>query len=229
MEFSLAELTHWSFWVAVLSIVMMDMVLAGDNAVVIAMAARQLPAHLQQRAILIGAAGAVVVRIVLTLIAAEILTIPLLQAAGGVILIPIAIKLLLPKRDEIREKRSDGGIRAAVQTIIIADVVMSLDNILAVAGAANGSFILVIFGLAVSIPIVIGGSTILSRLMSRFPWLVTLGAAILGYTAGSMIIADRIVGAHLTSWLPATQWLVPLLVIVLVLVIPQALRYPHKR
>ncbi len=229
MEFHLAELTQWSFWVSVLSIIMMDMVLAGDNAVVIAMAARQLPVRLQQRAILIGAAGAVLVRIVLTVIAAEILTVPLLQAAGGLILIPIAVKLLLPKRDEIREKHTDGGIRSAVQTIIIADVVMSLDNILAVAGAAHGSFILVIFGLAVSIPIVIGGSTLLSRLMSRFPWLVTLGAAILGYTAGSMIIADRIVGTYLTSLLPAASWLVPLLVIVLVLVMPQALRYPHRR
>ncbi len=229
MELQLTEITHWSFWISVLSIIMMDMVLAGDNAVVIAMAARRLPHHLQQRAIVIGAAGAVLVRIVLTTIAAEILTIPLLQAAGGLILIPIAVKLLLPKRDEVRESHTDGGIRAAIQTIIIADVVMSLDNILAVAGAAHGSFLLVVFGLAVSIPIVIGGSTLLSRLMERFPWLVTLGAAVLGYTSGSMIVADRIIGAHLTAWLPAAHLLVPLFVIAVVLIMPRALRYPHRR
>ena len=174
---------------AVLSIVMIDLVLSGDNAVVIGMAARRLPPEQQRRAMVFGAGGAVVLRILFTAMTALLLGIPLLQAVGGLVLIWIAYKLL---RDEAKEHtvREGDTLFEAVRTIVLADVIMSLDNILAVGGAAHGSIWLLIFGLMLSMPIILFGSRLVATLMNRLPWLVTVGSAVLAYTAAEMILKD---------------------------------------
>jgi YjbE family integral membrane protein len=174
---------------AVLSIVMIDLVLSGDNAVVIGMAARRLPPGQQRQAMVLGAGGAVGLRVLFTAMAALLLDIPLLQAIGGLVLIWIAYKLL---RDEAKEHtvREGNTLFEAVRTIVLADVIMSLDNILAVGGAAHGSLWLLIFGLMLSMPIILFGSRLVAALMNRLPWLVTVGSAVLAYTAAEMILKD---------------------------------------
>ena len=187
MEFLSAE-----FFSALLAIIVIDLVLAGDNAIVIALAARNVPKQLQRRAILWGSAGAIVVRTSMTLIVVWLLKVPGLLFAGGVLLVWIAYKLLLP--DE--EAAGDGATRTAstfwgaIKTIVVADMVMGLDNVLAVAGAAHGSFLLVALGLLISVPIVIWGSTLLLRFVERHPGFVYLGAAVLAWTAVKMITSE---------------------------------------
>lgn len=183
---------------AVLSIVMIDLVLSGDNAVVIGMAARRLPPAQQRRAMFYGAAGAVGLRVLFTALAALLLGIPLVQAVGGLVLIWIAYKLL---RDEESEHTVNAGntLAEAVRTIVLADVIMSLDNILAVGGAAHGNLWLLIFGLALSMPIILFGSRLVAVLLNRLTWLVYLGAAVLAYTAAEMILKDGLVKPFLPS------------------------------
>lgn len=183
----------WDFVTALISIIMLDILLGGDNAVVIAMAANKLPAGLRRKAILIGTGGAVVIRLVMTLIAVWLLTIPYLQVLGGLILLPIAVKLLLPAEHNEQINASD-NLMGAIRTIIIADAAMGVDNVLAIAGASHGSFILVACGFLISIPIIVGGSTVIGRIMDRFPVVLYGGAGLLGWTAGSMIMHDKIVG-----------------------------------
>lgn len=183
----------WDFVTALISIIMLDILLGGDNAVVIAMAANKLPAALRRKAILIGTGGAVVIRLVMTLIAVWLLTIPYLQVLGGLILLPIAVKLLLPAEHNEQINASD-NLMGAIRTIIIADAAMGVDNVLAIAGASHGSFILVACGFLISIPIIVGGSTVIGRIMDRFPVVLYGGAGLLGWTAGSMIMHDKIVG-----------------------------------
>lgn len=183
----------WDFVTALISIIMLDILLGGDNAVVIAMVANKLPAGLRRKAILIGTGGAVVIRLVMTLIAVWLLTIPYLQVLGGLILLPIAVKLLLPAEHNEQINASD-NLMGAIRTIIIADAAMGVDNVLAIAGASHGSFILVACGFLISIPIIVGGSTVIGRIMDRFPVVLYGGAGLLGWTAGSMIMHDRIVG-----------------------------------
>ena len=178
----------WDFVTALISIIMLDILLGGDNAVVIAMAANKLPAALRKKAILIGTGGAVVIRLVMTLIAVWLLTIPYLQVLGGLILLPIAVKLLLPAEHNEQINASD-NLMGAIRTIIIADAAMGVDNVLAIAGASHGSFLLVACGFLISIPIIVCGSTVIGRVMDRFP-VVLYG----GWTAGSMIMHDKIVG-----------------------------------
>lgn len=199
------EILSMQFFMALGSIILLDILLGGDNAVVIAMAANKLPGNLRRKAILIGTGGAVVIRLVMTLIAVWLLTIPFLQALGGLILLPIAVKLLVPAEQEENVTASD-SLMGAIKTIIIADAAMGVDNVLAIAGASHGSFLLVACGFLISIPIIVGGSTVIGKLMDRFPVILYAGAGLLGWTAGSMIGHDKILGTLLQqmagSWAP---------------------------
>ena len=188
------ELFSPEFFSALLAIVVIDLVLAGDNAIVIAMAARNLPAHLQKKAIVWGAVGAIAVRSAMTLVVVYLLKIPGLMLIGGLLLVWIAYKLLTPAKDE------DGGHNnastsfwGAMKTIVIADAVMGLDNVLAVAGASHGSYILVVLGLLISIPIVIWGSTQILKLVERYPSITYIGAGVLAWTAAKMMISEPMV------------------------------------
>ena len=204
------------FLSALLAIIVIDVVLAGDNAIVIALAARALPAHLQKRAIVWGAFGAIVVRSLMTVLVVWLLKLPGLLLAGGALLMWIAYRLLLPEpaRDDTHAP-SAMTFWVAMRTIVIADAVMGLDNVLAVAGAAHGSYLLVIVGLAMSVPIVVWGSTLVLKVVDRFPGVVYLGAAVLVWTAVKMTTAEPL----LKDWLetrPALAW-APFLAIPLVL------------
>ena len=180
-------------WVALLEIIGVNIVLSGDNAVVIALACRTLPHRQQRMAIFFGSAGAVVLRVVLTGFAAILLTKPYLKLVGGVLLLWIAIKLLLPEEEGDGEAEGNASMFAAIKTIVIADLVMSLDNVLGVAAVAKGDVVLLILGLLISMPLIIYGSTIIMKLMGRFPVLITLGAALLGYVAADMGVSDPVV------------------------------------
>lgn len=177
------------FWVTLGQIMMINIVLSGDNAVVIAMASRALPPRQQRQAILFGSLGAIVLRIILTFFAVLLLELPFLKMFGAVLLLWIGIKMLLPE-DEENELDAHSNMWAAIKTIIVADFVMSLDNVLGVAAAAKGSLLLLIIGLAISIPLIIYGSTLILKLMNRYPVVVTLGGAILGWVAGEMLVSD---------------------------------------
>ncbi|MGC4376372.1 TerC family protein [Fictibacillus sp. Mic-4] len=177
------------FLIALLSIVMIDLVLAGDNAIVIGLAARNLPKHQQKKVIIWGTIGAIIIRAAATIAVVWLLEIPGLLLAGGLILIWIAYKLLTEEKDH--EVKAGKNTWAAIRTIIIADAVMGLDNVLAVAGAAHGNFLLVIIGLAISVPIVVWGSTIILKWMERFPIIITIGAGILAWTASKMIVKEQ--------------------------------------
>lgn len=181
------------FLTKILSIVAIDLVLSGDNAVVIAMASRRLPADQRKKAIIFGGGGAVVLRILFTIGAALLLGVPLLQAIGGLLLIYIAIKLVRPAGTDHDSVAAATSLGAAIRTIIMADVVMSLDNMLAVGGAAHGHIGLLIFGLMLSIPILLFGSSAIARLIDRYPWLNLIGAAILVHTAMEMFVKDKYV------------------------------------
>ncbi len=184
------------FWVAVGQIIMIDILLGGDNAVVIALACRRLPAHQRTKGILWGTAGAIVLRVVLIAFALTLLAIPYLKLVGGLLLLWIGVKLLLPEHDDDHSNiQSSDKLWGAVKTVIVADFVMSLDNVIAIAGAAQGAHTthqlpLVIFGLLVSIPIIIWGSQMVLKLMDRFPVIITIGAMLLGWIAGTMAQSD---------------------------------------
>jgi len=185
----LEELVTQAFWIGLLKIIGVNIILSGDNAVVIALAARSLPQKQQKQAVFWGAGAAIVLRIVLTLFAVALLTLPWLKLIGSALLFWIGVKLLVPEED-------DGDIAAsehlltAIKTILIADLVMSLDNVIAVAAAAGGSVVLLILGLAISIPLVIFGATLLIKLMERFPVIITIGAGLIGWVEGEMLVAD---------------------------------------
>jgi len=184
------DFTTGAFWAALGSIILANIVLSGDNAVVIAMAARSLPPHQQKKAIFWGSAAAIIMRIVLTLIAVEMLKWPYLKLVGALLLLYIGISLLSEDDGGEGGHKEIGGMAAAIRTILVADLVMSLDNVLAVAAAAKGHTGLLIIGLAVSIPLIIFGSTLLLKVMERFPIIITLGAALLGFLAGEMLLTD---------------------------------------
>jgi YjbE family integral membrane protein len=184
------QLGHPQFWVAVVQIIIVDILLAGDNAVVIALACRNLPPHLQKKGIFWGVFGAIALRIVLTAFAATLLTLPWLKIVGGLALLWIGIKLLLPEHDSEHEIEGSTNLWGAVRTVIIADFVMSVDNVIGVAGAAKGNFALLVFGLVVSIPLVVVGSKIILRLIERWPIVIVAGGALLGWIAGDLIATD---------------------------------------
>jgi YjbE family integral membrane protein len=196
-----------SFWIAVGQIILIDILLGGDNAVVIALACRGLPAQQRKRGIIYGTAGAIVLRVVLIAFALALLAIPYLKVIGGVLLVWIGVKLLVPQ-DEGGHANIDTSDRlwGAVKTVIVADLVMSVDNVLAIAGAAETAgkhqLPLVIFGLLVSIPIIVAGSQLVLRLMDRFPVIITLGAMLLGWIAGQMAYTDPAVRAFVPAGKP---------------------------
>jgi YjbE family integral membrane protein len=194
------------FFSALVAIIIIDLVLAGDNAIVIALAARKLPKELQTRAIVWGTVGAIVVRVVSTLAVVALLRIPGLMGAGGLVLIWIAYKLLASDEQNKKEgalRTEISGFGAAIRTIVIADAVMGLDNVLGVAGAAAGSYVLVVLGLLISIPIMVWGSTLILRLVDRFPVIIYIGAAVLAWTAAKMLTHEPM----LEDWMVIYPWL----------------------
>jgi len=208
MEF-LNELQTAVFWVGLWQIILVNIVLSGDNAVVIALAARSLPPHQQKKAILWGAGAAVAMRIVLTIIAVEMLKWPWLKLIGAVLLLWIAVKLLLPENGGEGDVESSDNLWAAIKTILIADLVMSLDNVIGVAAAAKGSLVLLVLGLAISIPIVVFGATMLMKIMGRFPVIITIGAGLLGWVAGDMAATDPVVKAWVDANAAWLHWAAP--------------------
>src|SRR5512138_3907414 len=199
------DLSSAAFWAALGSIIWVNIILSGDNAVVIALAARSLPAHQQKQAIFWGSAAAIVLRVVLTIVALEMLKWPYLKIIGGFLLLYIGVSLMLDDDDEEGDVgKQVSGLFAAVRTILIADLVMSLDNVIAVAAAAKGNVPLLVIGLALSIPLIIFGSTLLLKVMERFPIIIVAGAALLGYLAGEMFLTDPALVAR-AGELPAWQ------------------------
>ena len=179
-----------AFWTALMKIIGVNIVLSGDNAVVIALAARSLPEKQQKLAIFWGSAAAIIMRIVLTLFAVALLALPWLKLIGSVLLLWIGVKLLVPEEEDPNVSASDNLI-SAIKTILIADLVMSLDNVIAVAAAAGGSLVLLIIGLGISIPLVIFGATLLVKVMERYPVIIVIGAGLIGFVAGEMGWEDK--------------------------------------
>ena len=197
------ELQTPLFWVGLLQIIGIDIVLSGDNAVVIALAARRLPELQRRRAVMIGTAAAIALRIALTLFAALLLGLPWVKTAGAMLLLWIAVRLIVPSEENSGDTNEASGFWQAVRVIMIADFVMSLDNVIGIAAAAHGSLLLLIMGLLISIPLIVFSSQIIMRWMDRFPIIVTLGGALLGWVAGVTFITDP---AH-ASLLEADPWL----------------------
>jgi len=198
------ELLTSQFWLGLLAITWVNIILSGDNAVVIALAARSLPEKQQKLAIFWGAAAAVVLRIILTIVAVELLKLPYLKLIGGLLLFWIAVKLLVPE-DDGEDVASSSHLIGAIKTILIADLVMSLDNVIAVAAVAKGSLVLLALSLVISVPLVVYGATILMKLMERYPVIITVGAALIGYVAGEMLVTDPVV----TAWFEQNaHWMV---------------------
>lgn len=193
-----------AFLIAVLQIIAIDILLGGDNAVVIALACRKLPEEQRNKGIFWGVAGAIGLRVVLIFFALQLLTLPFLKVVGALLLFWIGVKLLQPEDDGHGNVEGATTLAGAIKTIVIADAVMSLDNVIAVAGAAKGDMGLVVFGILISIPIIVWGSKFVLTLMDRFPIVITLGAALLGWIGGGMFVGDVMVKPyveHLPSWL----------------------------
>ena len=195
------QLTSASFWLALGNIILVNIVLSGDNAIVIALAARALPPAQRRRAILYGSAAAIVLRILLTLFAVTLLTLPYLKIVGAALLFYIGAQLLSEQNGQ-GNTDAHGTLSAAVRTILIADLVMSLDNVLGVAAAARSNLTLLIAGLVISIPVIVFGSGLMLRLMQRLPVIIVLGAALLGYLAGEMLFSEVALQPWITAHLP---------------------------
>lgn len=198
--------------VALGSITLINLILSGDNAVVIALASRNLPPDQRKKAVLWGSAGAVILRIFLTLVAAYLLKIPYVQFAGGLALVYIAVNLLGDDHKEVACEEAS-SFWEAIKIIIFADLIMSLDNVLAIAGVADGHLGLLIFGLALSIPLVVFGSQLLMRLMDKYPIIIYLGAGILGWTAAKMMVADAVLGVWFKPYALALELIVTVAVL----------------
>jgi YjbE family integral membrane protein len=200
------DLISPDFFSALVAIVIIDLVLAGDNAIVIALAARRLPKQLQKKAIAWGTVGAIAVRAAMTVVVVALLKIPGLQAAGGLLLVWIAYKLLATDEEHDADgvqKKQITGFWSAIRTIVIADTVMGLDNVLGVAGAAQGSFLLVVLGLLISVPIMVWGSTLILHMVDRYPVIIYLGSGVLAWTAAQMLIEEPV----LEDWMATHPWL----------------------
>ncbi|MCE9660496.1 MAG: YjbE family putative metal transport protein [Burkholderiales bacterium] len=202
--------TSPEFWIALMQIIGVNIVLSGDNAVVIALAARSLPADQQKRAVAWGSGAAVVMRIALTIVAVELLRLPYLKLVGAALLLWIAVQLLVPEDEGDETEARSSSMASAIKTILLADLVMSLDNVIAVAAAAKGNTVLLIVGLAISIPLVVFASRLLLVLMDRFPIIITLGAALLGWVAGDMAVTDPVVKDWVDLNAPFLHWAAPL-------------------
>ena len=205
----MAGMSSNAFFIALVQIVAIDIVLGGDNAIIIALACRNLPKKQKRLGILWGTAGAIALRVILVFFASALMTTPGLRLIGGVLLLWIGIKLLTDQSgDELEGKIAQkGSLLGAIQTIIIADFVMSLDNALAIAAASKGSMFLVVFGLVVSVPIIIGGSAIILKMMERYPFIITLGAGLLGWLGGDLIANDKINATILPAIILQSPWI----------------------
>lgn len=198
------------FWIAVVQIIAIDIVLGGDNAVVIALASRRLPEKQRNQAIFWGVFGAIGLRVILIFFALALLAIPFLKITGALLLLWIGVKLLQPEPEEGgHEIDASTTLLGAIKTIIVADAVMSLDNVIAIAGAAKDSIGLVIFGLVVSVPIIVWGSKLVMKLMDRFPVTIVIGAGLLGWIAGDMTVTDAVTKEWVRNSIPLLQWLAP--------------------
>ena len=209
------------FWLAALEIIVINILLSGDNAVVIALACRNLPGRQRTWGIILGAVGAIVLRIILTFFAVTLLGLPWLKLVGGLLLLWIGVKLIADEEGgegegEAKVQASD-RLWAAVRTVVVADLVMSIDNVLGVAAAAKGSLALLVFGLVVSIPLVIAGSQIILALIERFPVLILAGGGLLGYVAGEMIVEDAALAPWIEATAPWLHWILPVAGIVAVI------------
>lgn len=214
------DFSNPQFWAALLQIVAIDVVLGGDNAVVIGLACRRLPERERRLGIIWGMAGAIGLRVVLILFAVTLLAVPYLKLVGAALLLWIGIKLLLPEPDEGGHNIEAGAtLAAAIKTIIVADAVMSLDNVIAIAGAAGDSKFLIVFGLLLSIPIIMLGSQLVIKLMDRFPVVIVAGGALLGWIAGGMVVTDVAVGDWFKANVPAAEYIGPAIGAILVVVI----------
>ncbi|MGJ3223488.1 TerC family protein [Geobacillus thermoleovorans] len=210
------DLLSAEFWTALLSIIIIDLLLAGDNAIVIGLAARNLPKHQQKKAVVWGTVGAVVIRALATIFVVWLLKIPGLLLVGGVLLVWIAYKLLVEGKGH-DDVEAGGSLWEAIRTIIIADALMGLDNVLAVAGAAHGSFLLVLLGLLISVPIMVWGSTLILKWIERFPIIITIGAGVLAWTAAKMIVDEPFLKAYFAN--PVVKYGFELLVVAAVIAV----------
>ncbi|UWG97112.1 TerC family protein [Dehalobacter sp. DCM] len=215
------------FWSVLVAIIITDLVLAGDNAIVIGLAARNLPQDKQKKAIIWGTIGAIAVRAVLTLAVVWVLKIPGLLLIGGLFLIWIAYKLLVEDKDHGKMKSGD-GLWGAIKTIIIADAVMGVDNVLAVAGAAHGSFFMVVLGLLISIPIVVWGSTIILKWVERFPIIIYIGAGVLAWTASKMITDEPLIKGFFEANI-IVKWTLSLVIIAAVILLGRMKKTKKQR
>jgi YjbE family integral membrane protein len=215
------------FWVALGQIIIVNIMLSGDNAVVIALASRSLPPQQQRSAIIFGSVGAIVLRVILTFFAVMLLKLPFLKLAGGAALLWIGAGLLSSDDDE-GDLQAHSNLGAAIRTIIIADFIMSLDNVLGVAAAAKGNTVLLVLGLAISIPLIIYGSKLILGLMGRFPIIITLGAALLGWVAGEMLVDDSSVSGWINTNAHFLHLAIPVLCTVGVVVVGKWMDARHK-
>jgi YjbE family integral membrane protein len=206
------------FWLAALEIIVINILLSGDNAVVIALACRNLPPQQRKWGVFWGAVGAIVLRIILTFFAVSLLQLSYLKIIGGLLLLWIGIKLISEEEgEEGHDVQASDKMLSAIRTVVIADLVMSIDNVLGVAAAANGSLLLLIFGLVVSVPLVIGGAQIIMRLIERFPVLIVAGGGLLGFVAGEIAIEDSAIVDWIHTHAAWLTWAAPLLGIALVI------------
>jgi YjbE family integral membrane protein len=196
---SIDNFGHAAFWAALGQIIFINILLSGDNAIVIAMACRELPRQQRRWGMVIGAGAAVLLRIVFSGVIAQLMLLPYLKMAGGVALFYIAVKLLVPKRSDKEQVKTVASLWRAVWIVVVADVVMSFDNVLAIAAAANGNLLSLAIGLALSIPLILAGATLTMAMLERFPLLIWAGAALLGWLAGEIIATDPVVAKHLTT------------------------------
>jgi len=197
------------FWLAVIQIILIDIVLGGDNAVVIALACRRLPEHQRKLGIFWGVFGAIALRVVLIFFALSLLAIPYLKIGGAILLIWIGVKLLQPESEGAHEIDASTTLLGAIKTIIVADAVMSLDNVIAIAGAAKDDLSLVIFGLVISVPIIVWGSQLVMKIMDRYPITIAIGAGLLGWIAGDMMVTDVVTKEWVSTQAKYLQWVAP--------------------
>lgn len=212
------------FWSALLSIIVIDLVLAGDNAIVIGLAARTLPKEQQKKVILWGTVGAILIRILATLAVVWLLKIPGLLLIGGVLLVWIAYKLLAEEKGH--DVKASENFWAAIKTIIIADALMGLDNVLAIAGASHGNFSLVVIGLLVSVPIVVWGSTLILKWVDRFPIIITIGSGVLAYTASKMITDEKFLKGFFEEN-PLLKWGLTIIIVLGVILLGKMKKKAH--
>jgi YjbE family integral membrane protein len=224
MEFASSQ-----FWVAALEIIVINILLSGDNAVVIALACRNLPKKQRALGIFWGVIGAVVLRIVITFFAVQLLLLPYLQLVGAALLVWIGIKLVAEDGGGEHDVKASDRLLSAVRTVIVADLVMSVDNVIGVAGAAKGSLALLVFGLIVSIPLVVVGAQLFMKLIDRFPWLVIAGGGLLGYIAGEIATADTAIKPWVDAHAPLLHYIAPAVGVIIVVAVGVWLMRHNRR